>query len=112
MVMPFRNNVDNQCYATAEDAFTSEGGYLAPEDDVPAKDADANREALHLSRDFSGMVGRYAEGMRAVLTVFRSGGPRHTARLRKRGSVQTLSADPPKVMSATTSIASSREELS
>jgi len=111
MVMAFRNNVDNRCYAAAEDAFTSEGGYLAHEADVPEKDVDADRKALYLSSDFSTMVGRYAEGMRAVLTVFRSG-RRRAARLRKCGNVQTPSVVPPNVMGATSSIASSREEPS
>ncbi|HEV2607755.1 MAG TPA: hypothetical protein VGT79_07215 [Xanthomonadaceae bacterium] len=112
MVMSFRNNVDNQRYAAAEDAFTSEGGYLAPEDNVSEESVYIDREARHPSRDCSWAVTRYAEGIRAVLAVFGSGGPRHAAQLRKCGSVQTLSADPPKVMGATSSIASTREEPS
>jgi hypothetical protein len=111
MVMSFRNNVDNQRYAAAEDAFTSEGGYLAPEDNVP-EGVYIDREARHPSHDGGWAVTRYAEGIRAVLAVFGSGGPRHAAHLRKYGNAQTQSADQAKVMGATSSIALDREDPS
>jgi hypothetical protein len=84
MTAQFRNRQDTRRYSAAEDAFTSEGGYLAMKDDDLGKGIDTGREHPEPHRDFMGMVGRYATGMRHVLTVF-------------RGSAQpsTRSANPP-----------------
>jgi hypothetical protein len=110
MVAPFRNKADNRSYASAEDAFTSEGGHLSREVDVPENDAE--REVRDPSRDFSTVIGRYAEGIRAALTAFRVPCTRRTTPFRKRGNVQTQSAVPYNIVGATSSIASSREEPS
>ncbi|HEV2607493.1 MAG TPA: hypothetical protein VGT79_05880 [Xanthomonadaceae bacterium] len=72
MTVQFRNREDTRRYAAAEDAYTSEGGYLALENEVLGKDVDADREARQLSRDFMETVGRYATEMRDALTGFRS----------------------------------------
>ena len=79
--MIFRNTAENQCDVTAEEAFTSEGGYLAFENDMPEKDPEAGREVRNLSSDFGATVGRYSEGMRAALTFFCRGRKRHATRL-------------------------------
>jgi len=71
MTVQFRNRQDTRRYAAAEDAFTSEGGHLALEDDAPAKEADAGRDSRKLPGDFMEKVNRCATGMRHVLTVFR-----------------------------------------
>jgi len=71
MTVQFRNRQDTRRYAAAEDAFTSEGGHLALEDDAPAKEADAGRDSRKLPGDFMETVNRCATGMRHVLTVFR-----------------------------------------
>ena len=73
MTMRFRNSEDNRRYVAAEDAFTSEGGYLAQEDEVLGKHADAGRENAQMSRAFRNTVDRYATEMRHVLTVIRGG---------------------------------------
>jgi hypothetical protein len=78
MTVQFRNREDTRRYAAAEDAYTSEGGYLALENEVPGKVADAGRESRELPHDFMETVGRYATGMRHVLTVVR--GTHWTAR--------------------------------
>ncbi len=74
MAVQFRNKEDTRRYAAAEDAFTSEGGYLALEDDALEQDRRTDRVAPHPSRDFRAVVHRYAAGMEAVLAVFRRGG--------------------------------------
>jgi hypothetical protein len=71
MTVQFRNREDTRRYAAAEDAYTSEGGYLALEDEAPGKDPDAGREIGQLSRVFRKTVDRYATEMHHVLTVFR-----------------------------------------
>ena len=74
MAVQFRNREDNRRYAAAEDAFTSEGGYLVPLDELPRTQAVAYRETRLLSRDFIESMGRYATGMRDAVTGFRRGG--------------------------------------
>ena len=71
MTVQFRNREDTRRYVAAEDAYTSEGGYLALEDEAQGKGADAGREIGQLSRVFRTTVDRYATEMRHVLTVFR-----------------------------------------
>ena len=75
MGMQFRNRGDNRRYAAAEDAFTSEGGYLALEDETLAPDASADREPRHPFHGFRKTVGRYAAEMGAALTTLRGGSP-------------------------------------
>jgi hypothetical protein len=74
------NTGDLHSYQAAEDAFTSEGGHLAPDDEVVGKRVDANGPPRPASRDFRNAMKRYAAGMRAVLNIFRAGGSRATAR--------------------------------
>jgi hypothetical protein len=73
MTVQFRNREDTRRYAAAEDAYTSEGGYLALEDESLGKSIDTGRENRGLPHDFMDTVGRYATGMRHVLTAFRGG---------------------------------------
>jgi hypothetical protein len=80
MSMQSRNRGDTRRYAAAEDAFTSEGGYLALEDETPGMDDNTDREARYPSRDIGGMARRYAAGMSAVLTAFRGSGSRPAMR--------------------------------
>lgn len=80
MTVQFRNREDTRRYAAAEDAYTSEGGFLALEDDAPEKEADADRNLRHPSRDFKKMANRYAAGMHAAMAVFHRETPRQAAR--------------------------------
>jgi len=83
MAVQFRKREDNRRYVAAEDAFTSEGGYLVPLDEMPRTQAAPCSESRQLSRDFIESVGRYATGMRAAVIAFRGGSahpaPRATA---------------------------------
>lgn len=72
MAMQFRNREDTRRYAAAEDAFTSEGGYLARDNDVAESDSEPSHKGLHMFRDFDWTGGRYAVGMNAVLEAFRN----------------------------------------
>ena len=75
MAVQFRNKGDTRRYAAAEDAFTSEGGYLAQESDEALEtDSGTRSGAPHPSRDFGAAVHRYSAGVEAVLAVFRRGG--------------------------------------
>ena len=78
MAMQFRNRGDNRRYAAAEDAFTSEGGYLALEDETLAPDVGVAREPRQPFHGFRETVGRYAAEMGAVLTTFRGGSPQRS----------------------------------
>jgi len=80
MVLQFRYKVDDRRYAAAEDAFTSEGGYLALEDESLDKDADAGRKFAQRPHDFRKVIGRYAAEMHAALTILRGGGKRPATR--------------------------------
>lgn len=69
MAARFGNKSDIQCYQSAEDAFTSEGGYLAQEHDLLDKNPDPARIDRHPLHAFSKMLGRYAAGVTALLTT-------------------------------------------
>lgn len=71
MVMTLRNSVDNQRCVAAEEAFTSEGGYLSFENDGTEKHADAGREVRTPPPDFGTMLGSHVERMCGALTLFR-----------------------------------------
>ncbi len=79
MAMQFRNRGDNRRYAAAEEAFTSEGGYLALEDETLVQDVGVDRESQYAFSGFRKAVGRYAAEMGAVLTTFRGGSPQRSA---------------------------------
>jgi hypothetical protein len=68
-----------QCQA-AEDAFTSEGGHLGPQDEFQEARTDASVNACKPRRAFKGLLNRYATGMRAGIAAFRNGHSRHAAR--------------------------------
>lgn len=76
MATRFGSKMEIRRYAAAEDAFTSEGGYLAMENEVLDADAVADHEARRPARDFRKMVKRYAAGMSTVMTTFRAAGSR------------------------------------
>lgn len=80
MAMRSGTTGDIQLYQAAEDAFTSEGGHLAPEDEVVGKRVDANGLPRPAPHDFRNAMKRCAAGVRAVLKVFRAGGSRAAAR--------------------------------
>jgi hypothetical protein len=75
MAMQFRNRADSRRYAAAEDAYTSEGGYLALEDETLGQDLAIEHEPRHPFRGFRKTIGRYAAEMGAALTTFRGGTP-------------------------------------
>jgi hypothetical protein len=80
VAMQLSNSDDGHLYQAAEDAFTSEGGHLAPEDEVLDQRTDASRTNRHLSLDFSKAMKCCAAGVRAVLKIFQAVGSRHAAR--------------------------------
>ena len=72
MAVQFRNKGETRHDAAAEDAFTSEGGYLTQESDEALEtDSGTRSDAPHPSRDFRAAVHRYPAGMEAVLAVIR-----------------------------------------
>ncbi len=80
MTVQFRDKADTSRYAAAEDAFTSEGGHVALEDEAPGKDAATDRGSLQPASDFRTTIRRYSAQMHAVLAGFRRGGSRRAQR--------------------------------
>lgn len=80
--MRFGKKGDIHRYQAAEDAFTSEGGYLAIENEALENPADADRQPSRPqpSRNLGKMVKRCAASVGIVMATFHIGGPSQAVR--------------------------------